>query len=109
METLIVFFGTGPVAASSLKLLAERFTIEAVITKPRAPHHRGSVPVLEVAEQLGLPVIAVSSKKEVTEKIAAAKFASQVAVLIDFGIIVEQKAIDLFPLGIVNSHFSLLP
>lgn len=105
----IVFFGTGPVAAESLKLLAKSFVIEAVVTKPRAPHHRGSVPVLEVAETLGLPIIAVSSKKEVTEKVAEADFKSPLAVLIDFGIIVEQKAIDLFPLGIVNSHFSLLP
>ncbi len=36
-------------------------------------------------------------------------FASQVAILIDFGIIVSQKVIDTFPLGIINSHFSLLP
>ena len=33
----------------------------------------------------------------------------EIAILIDFGIIVSQKAIDNFPLGIVNSHFSLLP
>jgi len=105
----IVFFGTGPVAAKSLQLLAEDFTIEAVVTKPRAEHHHGSVPVLEVAQQLGLPVVEVVNKKEVTEKVIAAKFKSRVAVLIDFGIIVEQKAIDAFPLGIVNSHFSLLP
>jgi methionyl-tRNA formyltransferase len=32
-----------------------------------------------------------------------------VAVLIDFGIIVSQAVIDYFELGIVNSHFSLLP
>jgi len=105
----IVFFGTGPVAARSLKALAENFTIEAVVTKPRAEHHRGEVPVLELAEQLELPVVLVTSKKDVSERVAAAKFKSRVAVLIDFGIIVEQKTIDLFPLGIVNSHFSLLP
>ncbi|HET6925149.1 MAG TPA: formyltransferase family protein [Candidatus Saccharimonadales bacterium] len=34
---------------------------------------------------------------------------SKLGVLIDFGIIVSQKVIDSFPLGIVNSHFSLLP
>ena len=109
MEESIVFFGTGPVAAKSLKLLTEEFRIEAVVTKPRAAHHRGEVPVLELAEQLELPVIEVSNKQEVSEKVAAANLTSRAAVLIDFGIIVEQKTIDLFPLGIVNSHFSLLP
>lgn len=109
MDDSIVFFGTGPVAAKSLKLLAEDFHIEAVITKPRAAHHHGDVPVLELAEQLELPVIEVSNKKEVSEKVAAARLKSRAAVLIDFGIIVEQKTIDLFPLGIINSHFSLLP
>jgi methionyl-tRNA formyltransferase len=90
-------------------LLAERFTIEAVITKPRPEHHRGNVPVLETARALGLHVIEVTNKKETTDKIRNAGFKSRVAVLIDFGILVEQKAIDAFPLGIVNSHFSLLP
>jgi len=105
----IVFFGTGPVAAASLKLLVKDFAIEAVVTKPRAEHHRGSVPVLEAAEQLGLPIVEVTNKKEVSERVTAAQFASRVGVLVDFGVIVAQDVIDSFPLGIVNSHFSLLP
>lgn len=109
MEEPIVFFGTGPVAAKSLELLAQTFDIEAVITKPRPKHHHGNVPVLESAERLGLRAIEVVNKKAVTEAMKTAEFKSRVAVLIDFGILIEQKAIDTFPLGIVNSHFSLLP
>lgn len=109
MDEPIVFFGTGPVAAASLELLAQSFEIEAVITKPRPQHHRGSVPVLEAAKRLEIPVVEVVNKKSVSEAVEAANFKSRIAVLIDFGIIVEQKAIDAFPLGIVNSHFSLLP
>ena len=30
----LVFFGSGPVAAESLRLLANTFSIEAVVTKP---------------------------------------------------------------------------
>lgn len=105
----IVFFGSGPVAAASLELLAQTFVIEAVVTKPRPPHHRGAFPVLEVARKHGFPIIEASSKQEVSAKITAHKFKSAVAVLIDFGIIVSQDVIDVFPLGIVNSHFSLLP
>ena len=105
----VVFFGSGPVAAASLKLLAADFEIEAVITKPRPEHHTGSVPVLELAEELELPVLTVVSKASLDELFASQTFKSRVAVLVDFGIIVSQNVIDSFPLGIVNSHFSLLP
>ena len=105
----IVFFGSGPVAAASLKLIVKSFNIEAVVTKPRPLHHKGSVPVLELATDLNLPIFEVNSKKDLSQKISDASFSSDVAVLIDFGIIVNQDVIDAFPLGIINSHFSLLP
>lgn len=105
----IVFFGSGPVAAKSLQLLAEDFEIEAVITKPRPAHHKGSVPVIEVATKLDLPVLTAANKRSLDELFASRPVSSKLAVLIDFGIIVSQTVIDYFPLGIVNSHFSLLP
>jgi len=105
----VVFFGSGPVAAASLRLLNNNFTVEAVVTKPRAAHHKGSVPVIEVAEELGLPIHTVVNKRTLDELIANKPFTSSLAILIDFGIIVSQTAIDYFPLGIINSHFSLLP
>lgn len=109
MSETIVFFGSGPVAAASLELLVKSFTIETVVTKPRPPHHHGDVPVLEVANRMGLPIIEASNKTELVDKITTKSLGSPVAVLIDFGIIVPQSVIDAFPLGIVNSHFSLLP
>lgn len=105
----IVFFGTGPVAAESLALLARWAPIEAVITKPKPPHHRADFPVLEVAAKLGLPVLPVTDKRSLDELMATKPVTSRVGVLIDFGIIVSQKVIGYFPLGIINSHFSLLP
>jgi methionyl-tRNA formyltransferase len=109
MSDPVVFFGSGPVAAESLRLLAQDFEIEAIVTKPRAPHHKGDVPVLNVAAELQLPVYTVSTKKELDALITTQPFKSQIGVLIDFGIIVSQQVIDYFPLGIVNSHFSILP
>ncbi len=105
----ITFFGSGPVAAQSLELLAQDFTIEAVITKPRAPHHRGEVPVLSVAEKLKLPVLTAANGRELNELFASKPVKSRLGILIDFGIIVSQGVIDYFPLGIINSHFSILP
>lgn len=104
-----VFFGSGPVAAACLTKLAQHTAIEMIVTKPRPPHHRGTTPVLELAEQLGLPVITASTKRELDSVLAAQHFSSRYAILIDFGIIVSQAVIDTFPLGIINSHFSLLP
>lgn len=105
----IVFFGSGPVAAESLVLLTENFAIEAVVTKPRPAHHKGETPVLDVAERLGLPIKTVAGKTDLDTLFTHKPFASDVGVLVDFGIIVSQKVIDYFPLGIVNSHFSVLP
>lgn len=105
----VVFFGTGPVAARSLELLAKNFTIEAVITKPKPPHHRGEVPVLTMAASLSLPVLTASNKTELDKLFASKPVTSRLGILIDFGIIVSQQVIDYFPKGIINSHFSILP
>ena len=105
----LVFIGSGPVAAESLELLAHSFTIEAVITKPKPSHHKGTFPVIDVAKKLDIPLHAVSNKAELSSLIANNPFQSKLGVLIDFGIIVTQDVIDYFPLGILNSHFSVLP
>lgn len=105
----IVFFGSGPVAAKSLLLLSKNFAIEAVVTKPRPPHHKGAVPVLDLAEKLELPVYTTEGRASLDALFAEQPFKSRLGILIDFGIIVSQKVIDYFPLGIVNSHFSILP
>ena len=101
-KSSIVFFGSGPVALRSLELLSENFEIEYVVTKPTTFTEMSSVTSVD-------KTLAVSTKEKLDRLIDSQSFNSKVAVLIDFGIIVSQKAIDSFPLGIVNSHFSLLP
>jgi methionyl-tRNA formyltransferase len=106
----VVFFGSGPVAARSLELLAQSFSIEAVVTKPLVSHNNDGATVQSVAKGLNQPaIIEASDKKELSHKVITSAFSSRVAVLIDFGIIVAQDVIDTFPMGIVNSHFSILP
>ena len=108
-KTNIVFFGSGPVAARCLELLIGHTQVEVVITKPQPPHHKSEAPVLAIAKKYGLKVLTAQNKAELDSVMASAVFNSHLAVLIDFGIIVSQKVIDAFPLGIINSHFSLLP
>ena len=109
MSKPIVFFGSGPVAAESLRLLAHDFTFEGVITKPKPEHHRGEPPVLTLCRELGLPSHTPNSKKELSALLNEKSFKSELGLVIDYGIIIGKDVIDSFRLGIVNSHFSLLP
>jgi methionyl-tRNA formyltransferase len=108
--TSLIFFGTGPVAADSLKgLLDARFDIEAVVTKPKPEHHRGETPVLELAEKEKLPIHTAGNQEELAEVFDQNQFSSQAGIVIDYGVIIPQAVINYFPKGIINSHFSLLP
>jgi methionyl-tRNA formyltransferase len=105
----IVFFGSGPVAAASLTHLLTWCDVECVVTKPRAEGHRGSVPVLELALARNLRTIVPTNKRELSAAVGGESFTSHVGIVIDYGIIIAQDVIDSFPLGIINSHFSILP
>lgn len=109
-SSTIVFFGSGPVAAATLdRLLDAGLAFEAIVTKPRVPGHRGSVPVLELAQSHGLPLFTPSNKKELSELFASHTFTSPVGLVVDYGIIISGSVIHSFQKGIINSHFSLLP
>lgn len=109
MQDSVVFFGSGPVAAESLRRLNADFRIEAVITKPQPAHHKEPFPVLELAEALGLKIFTPNGKAELSELFHTKPVSSRLGIVIDYGFIINQDVIDCFPLGIINSHFSLLP
>src|SRR6185437_3718586 len=92
-----VFFGSGPVAANSLRLLIKHTKIEAVVTKPRPAGYNGSVPVISTAEDLSLPIYYADNKRTLDDLIATKPFRSRIGVLVDFGIIVSQAVISYFP------------
>lgn len=109
-SSTIVFFGSGPVAAKTLEgLVKAGFAFEAIITKPRAEKHRGSVPVLEFAEDHKFPLFTPTNKAELSQLFSSHHFSSPVGLVVDYGIIIAKDVIEAFPKGIVNSHFSLLP
>lgn len=101
-QTPIVFLGSGPVAAKSLALLQQYLEVDTVITKPSTVKEMTSI-------AKGACVYSVNSQADLDELILARSFDTKLGVLIDFGVIVSQKVIDSFELGIINSHFSLLP
>lgn len=105
----LVFFGTGPVAYESLRLLSKHFHIEAVVTKPKPQGHKGNFPVLELTSELNIRTFTPTNKSELSQLVKDKPFKSSIGVVIDYGIIIDQDVIDYFPFGIINSHFSLLP
>ena len=105
----IVFFGSGPVAAASLDFLSKYFLVEAVITKRVPLHHKGLAPVEELAKKLQIKTLFADNKTEIDQILSENQFASPIGIVVDYGVIISKTAIDYFPLGIINSHFSLLP
>lgn len=108
----IVFFGTGQTSLDALIELDKNFTIEAVITKPATKTSNGGSRPTNVelwAKKAGLRVFNPANKNELADLIISNKFSSNVGVVLDYGYIIPQEVIDSFALGILNSHFSLLP
>ncbi len=98
----LVFFGSGPVSAASLASLSKGFDIEAVITKPSTAKEMAACAP-------DVPLHTVNNRGELSRLFDSKKFTSQLGVVVDFGIIISSDVIGHFHLGIVNSHFSLLP
>lgn len=88
--------------------MADSFAIEAVITKPTAPH-QPEAPVISLSKELGLSTFLPQSRSELSALFANVSFKSRVGVVVDYGLIIANDVLNEFPLGIINSHFSLLP
>ena len=109
----IVFAGTPANAAQTLRALANSaFEVVAVLTRPDAPVGRKKIltpsPVAEVALELGLPTIKANRvNDEVREQISAS--GAELGVIVAYGALLDQSALDALPKGWINLHYSLLP
>ncbi len=113
MESLkIAFLGTPEFVVPIFKeLVAASITPFLVITQPDESVGRKKVltppPVKVWAQENSYTVEQPASKKELTAIIE--KYQPDVCVLVAFGQIVPQAALDAIPHGIINIHPSLLP
>lgn len=112
----VCFLGTPEFAVTCLKALLadEHYEIVGVVTQPDRPSGRKlqltPSPVKALARSVGLPVVTPESLKNEPETVASIKaWAAEIAVVVAFGQILRQDFMDLFPLGCVNVHASLLP
>ncbi|WP_020590877.1 methionyl-tRNA formyltransferase [Kiloniella laminariae] len=110
----IAFMGTPDFSVPCLKALAAAgYEIVAVYSQPPRPAGRGHKeklsPVHAYAESQGWPVFTPKSfrRSEVLEEFAS--LGVDIAVVIAYGLILPQAALDIPPMGCVNVHASLLP
>ncbi|WP_343190240.1 methionyl-tRNA formyltransferase [Buchnera aphidicola (Mollitrichosiphum nigrofasciatum)] len=110
----IVFAGTPNFAYIHLKkLIKEQYKIITVITKPDQPAGRGlniqKSPVKILAEKNKIPILQPSNltNKNIVKIIK--KLKADIIIVIAYGIIIPKKILNIFPLGGINIHPSLLP
>jgi len=108
-----IFFGTPAVASETLAtLLSHGFTSALVVTSPDAPRGRGLVltpsPVKVLALEKNIPVI-TPEKLDAAAIAAIAAHHADHALVVAYGKIFPEELIAIFPKGVLNVHYSLLP
>jgi len=110
----IIFAGTPEFAVPTLQMLiASDHDICAVYTQPDRPAGRGRKlqpsPVKTLALAAGINVQQPLSFKDPDDIRQLAALQADLMVVVAYGIILPQAVIDMFPLGCINVHGSLLP
>ncbi len=110
----LLFCGTPQFAVRTLEILiAEKFTIELVVTNPDEPAGRGYAPkpppVKLAAERVGLKVFQPARLKDPETRAFLSGFHPDAIVVVAYGHIIPPWMIELPRLGCINLHASLLP
>jgi methionyl-tRNA formyltransferase len=111
----VVYLGTPAAAVPPLEaLLASSHRVLAVVTRPDRPrdHQRGAPtpsPVKQAAVAAGLPVLEPRSGRDPELPTQLQELDADVGCACAFGYLLPQEVLAVFPKGIVNLHFSLLP
>jgi len=112
-EHPFAYFGTPKVASDTLSVLIERgFIPTVVVTSPDAPKGRGLSFTPSETKTLALanniPVVTPEKLNETAIKDINA-FECEYAICVAYGKIFSETLINIFPKGVLNVHYSLLP
>lgn len=110
----IVFMGTPAFSVPALRALVDAgHQIACVYTQPPRPAGRGQAPrpspVAALAETMGLPLRTPSTLRDPAALAELAALRVDVAVVVAYGLILPQPALDVPVYGCLNIHASLLP
>ncbi len=105
MQTNIVFFGSSAYILPILEKLQKNFAISLVVTTEKSI--TDAVP--SYCQKNNIEYISTTSLTDAKLQKKLQQIKAPVAVLADFGLLIPQSVLDIFPKGIVNIHPSLLP
>jgi len=110
----VAFAGTPEFAVPALRALAGSFhALVGVLTQPDRPAGRGrelkQSPVKQAALELGLPLAQPAQLKSVAERAPLVQWASDVLIVVAYGLLLPPAALTIPRLGCLNIHASLLP
>ena len=108
-----VYFGTPSVSSDTLASLIEHgFVPSLVITSPDAPRGRGLIltpsPTKILALEHHIPVL-IPEKLDTDTMTAIRQYECEYALVVAYGKIFSEELIAMFPKGVLNVHYSLLP
>lgn len=112
----IVFFGSGPFGAPTLRRLsahATRHPIALVVSRPDRPQRRGRklapTPIRALAEELDLPCATPESANAPEFLEDLARLEADIFLVADYGEMLRKRLRGLPRIGVFNLHGSLLP
>lgn len=109
----VVFMGTPDFAVPSLRAVARRCDVVAVMTQPDRPRGRGRriapSEVAQVADELGIKVWKPETMKSATLMAEFKDLSPDLFAVVAFGAILNADWLKLPRLGAINLHGSLLP
>ncbi len=109
----VIFLGSGDFALSILKslILDERINLLAVVTQPKSEVGRKKelkpTAVGAYCELIDLKVMEASNSKQILEQVDFKTL--DIAICVDYGVLLKQELLDAPRHGIINVHPSLLP
>ncbi len=104
MKQKVVFFGAGSYIVPVIETLARESKLSLVVTTETGQND----PLISYLKNMDINYVSIKNfDQSVIGEVK--KINARIAVLAYFGLIVPKKALDLFPLGIINVHPSLLP
>ena len=109
----IVFMGTPDFSVPVLEKLIEKHEVVAVYTRVPTESGRGKkvnkTPIHLLAESKGIEVRTPKMLKADDEHLYLKGLNADVAIVAAYGMLLPQSILDMFPLGCINVHASILP
>jgi len=109
----IVFFGTPEYVVPIFEYLLKNENVICAVTRSDKPSGRHLHPVLSPIKKIviekKIPIFTPENLKDKDFLAKLSTLSPQLAVVAAYGKILPKEVLDIFPLGCVNLHFSILP